>query len=295
MVARLAGTASYTTGPATRRALAEVGALGATTGNVVHLAQRPSTDPASMSVLAHELTHARNPVMRPRFLLHNHSGSMDADERSARSVGDQVTRSGATVRRMLGDGPNVLSGLGSQVADQATSTVSQVSSAASGIGDRVADQASAISAGIVDSLRVGGASGANVVDVARTAVEQTVRETATTAVREATEAGGDLDASARNMLAQLDNLVGNASATAAQTAGGVARDVQAAGTTAAGAVSQAAGAVAQGVAGAAGAAASGLSTASGMAKADLDRIAEALEERILREIERRGGRYAGVF
>ncbi|MFD1050360.1 hypothetical protein ACFQ1S_34960, partial [Kibdelosporangium lantanae] len=28
---------------------------------------------------------------------------------------------------------------------------------------------------------------------------------------------------------------------------------------------------------------------------DLDRIAEALEERLLRQLERRGGRYAGVF
>jgi hypothetical protein len=180
--------------------------------------------------------------------------------------------------------------------------VSQVGQAASGIGDRVADQASAISAGIVDSLRVGGASAGSVVDAARTAVEQTVRETATTAVREATEAGGDLDSSARNMLAQLDNLAGNAAADAQAAATGAVN--QATGMVG-GAVNQATGAVnqatqfAQGVAGQAaglaGQAASGLAAASGMAKADLDRIAEALEERILREIERRGGRYAGVF
>jgi hypothetical protein len=38
-----------------------------------------------------------------------------------------------------------------------------------------------------------------------------------------------------------------------------------------------------------------LGAASGLAGADLDKIAEALEERLLRQLERRGGRYAGVF
>ncbi|MEU5266861.1 DUF4157 domain-containing protein [Amycolatopsis sp. NPDC021455] len=35
--------------------------------------------------------------------------------------------------------------------------------------------------------------------------------------------------------------------------------------------------------------------AKGPSAADLDRIAEALEERVLRQLERRGGRYSGVF
>jgi hypothetical protein len=35
--------------------------------------------------------------------------------------------------------------------------------------------------------------------------------------------------------------------------------------------------------------------AKGQSTMDLDRIAEALEERVLRQLERRGGRYSGVF
>jgi hypothetical protein len=319
LVARLAGSASraaYTTGPATRRALGEVGALGATTGSVVHLARKPSTDSVSMGVLAHELTHARNPISRPRFMLHAPGGSMDADERSARAVGNEVTRGGGPgilVQRMP-DPSNVLGGLGSQVGNAAGSAASQAGQAVSGaaggvakqlgstvagLGDRVAAQAGSISAGIVDALKVGGASATGAVDAARNAVEQGVRQTANSVVQEASSAGSELDSGAQNMLSQLDALIGNAGANAQQMASGAAGAVEDGLASASGAVTDAAGgALSQAqnaVAGVASKAAGGLAAASGMAKADLDRIAEALEERILREIERRGGRYAGVF
>jgi hypothetical protein len=53
------------------------------------------------------------------------------------------------------------------------------------------------------------------------------------------------------------------------------------------------GAQAQGALGKA--AGAGPGAVAAIAGADLDRIAEALEERLLRQLERRGGRYAGVF
>ncbi|MFD0744928.1 DUF4157 domain-containing protein [Phytohabitans flavus] len=59
----------FTTGPATRQALAAAGALGATTGTVVHLPAPPAHGPLASAVLAHELTHTRSPVRRPRFFL----------------------------------------------------------------------------------------------------------------------------------------------------------------------------------------------------------------------------------
>jgi hypothetical protein len=96
----------YTTGPATRGALAAAGALGATTGTVVHLPAPPSMAPRSVSVLAHELTHTRQPVRRPRFFLGGLTAHLDDDERSALAAG----------RRVLGGalpaGPTVGSGLG---------------------------------------------------------------------------------------------------------------------------------------------------------------------------------------
>src|SRR5256714_9146511 len=80
--------ASYTTGPATRHALAAAGAHGATTGSVVHLPAAPGPVPGPLlGVVAHELAHARNPVSRPRFLLEVPDGAADADERTALSVG----------------------------------------------------------------------------------------------------------------------------------------------------------------------------------------------------------------
>jgi hypothetical protein len=41
--------------------------------------------------------------------------------------------------------------------------------------------------------------------------------------------------------------------------------------------------------------AAGPGVAQALSGPDLDKIAEALEERLLRQLERRGGRYAGVF
>src|SRR6185436_18878474 len=97
-------TPRFTTGPATRQALAAAGALGATTGTVVHLPGAPTTAPSSMQVLTHELTHTRSPVRRPRFFLGGLTAHLDDDERGALAAG----------RSMLGGiptGPTVGSGL----------------------------------------------------------------------------------------------------------------------------------------------------------------------------------------
>src|SRR6185503_7816575 len=63
------------------------------------------TAPSSMQVLAHELTHTRSPVRRPRFFLGGLTSHLDDDERGALAAG----------RRMLGGGiptgPTVASGL----------------------------------------------------------------------------------------------------------------------------------------------------------------------------------------
>jgi hypothetical protein len=369
LVAQLTGKAHgarYTAGSATRRALNEVGALGATTGSVVHLAQQPSMAPSAMGVLAHELTHARVPVSRPRFMLHNHTGAMDSDERQARSVGSMFqgaslspAASSAAPVRVQRFGLPSASGLVGGLRDQATSAVSslgnqatgavgglrdraesaigdgasavtnQVSSAASGLsdrftsaagdfGNRMASEASTVTAGIVDSLPVGG--GANgvvtaVSQMAQTVVENAVREATQTATAQASQAVGEMSQAAQNMASNLQSmatsgvsgLAGQANQMVSGAMGQATGALQGLGDQAMGALGDAQNAVTSGVSGvsgvsglanqAMGAASNALGPGASQAISglDLDRLAEALEERLLRQIERRGGRYAGVF
>nr|CTQ89587.1 proteophosphoglycan ppg4 [Kibdelosporangium sp. MJ126-NF4] len=341
LVAQLTGSpdgASYTAGPATRRALNEVGALGATTGRVVHLAQQPSADPASLGVLAHELTHARSPVTRPRFMLHHHTGSMDSDERQARTVGSQFdTVAPMRVQRLFGGGvpslpspSGVVSGLTNQatgmvggLANTATSAIGsganeltgaaggmgeRFAGAASGFANRMGEEAGSVSAGLIDSLPVGG--GANgvvgaVSQIARTVVDNAVREATQSAISEANQAVSQVSQAAQGMVGQLqgmatdgvNGMAGQANQWvngAMSQAGGAVQDL---GNQAMGAVGDAQNAVAGAAGQAMGAAGQALGPGAQQALSgvDLDRIAEALEERLLRQLERRGGRYAGVF
>jgi len=99
---RIAGTADirYTTGPATRAALAAAGALGATTRDVIHLPRQPVA--ADLTVVAHELAHARRAVVRPRFLLADRHAHADDDERAAREVAHAAVTAPAVSRLPVG-------------------------------------------------------------------------------------------------------------------------------------------------------------------------------------------------
>jgi len=220
----------FTTGPATRHALAAAGALGATTGTVVHLPATPSPAPAVAAVLAHELTHTRSPVRRPRFLLGGMSGLLDDDERSALSAGrEQLT------------------------------------------------QAAPMGAGIVDRLPVGGGIGA-VGDVATRAARAAVLEAAASPLASATGFLNSASGAATNALGSANGLASNAMGAAdglVSSATSTAADV-------------ATGAVSNLVSGTTGG-------ADKPTPLDPDQVVEIVEARLLREIERRGGRWAGVF
>jgi hypothetical protein len=354
LVAKLTGRtggARYTTGTATRRALDEVGAFGATTGSVVHLAQTPSMEPTSLGVLAHELTHARTPISRPRFMLHNHTGSMDADERQARSVGS-IFESPVHVQRfsLPGGGSNLVSGLTNRatgalgglghqatdavggLADRGRSAVSdgvntaqgyvgdaagyannavtglndRFTSAATGVGNDVADGIQSVSAGLVNQLPVGGAG----VEGVAGAVSQMARDAAQSAVQEATgltqSAQGAISGlqgmanrGVSGLAGQADQMIGGATGQVDQWVNGAVAQAQGVGDE----VSQAVGGAENAVAGGVDNVLNRAGNAKGLGPGavpqisgqDLDRIAEALEERMLRQLERRGGRYAGVF
>jgi len=239
----------FTTGPATRNALAAAGALGATTGTVVHLPSVPAASPAMSAVLAHELTHTRSPVRRPRFLLSGLSGLLDDDERQALSAGRE---------RLAGAGQGLVESGRQRVAD-----------------------ALPTGAGIVDQLPVGGGLGA-VGDVATRAAKAAMLE-ATSGPLGAAQgwAGGAQNA----LTGAVDSASGMASGAMSAASGAVDSATDAV----SGAAGQAMSAV-QGAAQTAGGLASG-----GKNAMDPDKIVEIVESRLLREIERRGGRWAGMF
>ncbi|HET9656121.1 MAG TPA: DUF4157 domain-containing protein [Kineosporiaceae bacterium] len=91
---RLSGRTSprVTSGPATRAALAASGAVAAATGDVVHLPAMPSARAGrtALVTLAHELIHLRQPVTRPRFALAAPTGALDLEERATRGLADRV-------------------------------------------------------------------------------------------------------------------------------------------------------------------------------------------------------------
>jgi hypothetical protein len=221
-------------------------------------------------VLAHELTHARQPVGRPRFLLRAHSGAMDADERAAHTVGQQAA---------AGTGLSASQG-GSPPAVQRS--ISSLASA----GRAAIPPPGSVTPGLVDQLPVGGASG-NAVSEARSAGEGF-----------ASHATGT-DATARGLLAAL----AAADPGSAAELAGAASLAGAAGSTAAGELAGAGHHEAEAVAGAVSSAAAGhgagttaaVSAAHSASDLDVERIIAAVEQRLLRQLERRGGRYAGVF
>lgn len=238
------GTPRFTSGPRTRRALGAAGALGATTGSVVHLSRLPlgegsdESDPAA-AVLRHELSHAARPVSRPRFLIQGAQGG-DGDERVAR-------RAQVSVRHAV---------VGAQV------------------------RGPTVSSGVLSALPIAGPGAAPA-----SAALSPVRTP-------------DLDALARAALVHhADRSPGAAPSAAATTGFVVARAPESA---AAPGARTADGGGASGASG--GVAGAGTGGAAGPAAAveaphppDMDAIMDAIGDRLLREIERRGGRWSETF
>jgi hypothetical protein len=235
----------YTTGPATRRALSAAGALGATTGTVVHLGAPPTAGPQVAAVLAHELSHARTPVSRPRFLLGGLTGG-DDDERQALATG----------RRYLGGLTEGLPGGPSGAAES-------------------------VGAGIVGNLPVGR-------DMAP--VAEMATQVARAAVLEATAATSGIASSLSSAGSQLaggaSGLVDSATSAVSGATAPVGDGAPGGGDAPGGAPGGAPGAsVVSGPGG----------TKAAATPLDPDRVIEVVQERLLREIERRGGRWVGVF
>jgi hypothetical protein len=243
---------SYTTGVATRQALALAGAHGATTGSIVHLPQAPThSSPRMLGIVAHELAHASRPVGRPRFFLRSltsMAGHLDHDEHDALGLGHRV-QAAATRGNVMGGG-------------------------------------------VVGDLPVGGGSGASdaVRNAVRSGASQRTPDLHAPSLGTGTGTGG-LPSFGSSMPSvpgapHLPDLPGGAPhlpnvphpnlPSGGPTASVPADHGSPGGGGSGGAAPPSAGSPAGG-------------------NVDIDQIAEALEERVLRQLERRGGRYAGVF
>jgi hypothetical protein len=249
----------YTTGPKTRRALEAAGALGATTGSVVHLPETPAPGgPAAMfGVLAHELAHARQPLPRTRFLLHTPDPAADAEERAAQHAG----RSAETVlaRRTTGIGTPA-----GQHRHAETHT-----------------------AGLVARLPVGGAATVAAAPTSSADAPAVQRLAGRRSAGPVTTRPEPVEAPAPQQTDDPDDL-DEADETGA--ADPVAQP--AAGPTTGGATPGVGGTSVHSAPATTGGPAAGPATPQGP---DIEALLQAIEQRLLRQIERRGGRYAGLF
>lgn len=81
------------TGPSSRHALRMARSRAATADGVIHLPTAPDRSRDTAALIAHELVHVAAGGRRPRFHGDRH---LDHEERTARQVGDAVRRRGAT-------------------------------------------------------------------------------------------------------------------------------------------------------------------------------------------------------
>ncbi len=270
-----------TTGARTRHALAAAGALGATTGATVHLARLPGRDDAPGSapvrVLAHELAHSRTPVARPRFLLAGLIGH-DEEERAARAgegaaamLGGAAGRAGAALGSATGRAGSHVDQLRSRAGDFIQSGRQEVAGGLAAARS-VADLPVSGLAGLreaVGSLGPGGTAGLPAAGLAD-------------AVSGVTGGlPGQLEGAVQSAQGGLGGLAGATRSAVEGAAGQAGGLVDAVGSSAGAAL------------GAAGKAASAVGAA--VSPSDLDRLFDAMEDRLLRELERRGGCYEGMF
>jgi len=133
-------------GPATTRALAAVGKQAATVDNVIHLAAAPATRPPAPEIVAHELVHAARPSPVPRFFDDDHHSEEEALARSTgrllravaaptdvapatidlvgRAAGAGTTAAPSVAHMPVGAGTGLLTALGTSGARAAGGAVS---------------------------------------------------------------------------------------------------------------------------------------------------------------------------
>lgn len=294
----------FTAGAATRRWLRTSGARAAATDTTMHLPSHPGTGPSQVGAVAHELTHLAHRGGRPRFLLSRLPTAPDAEERLAQQVGEAARR---LASRPAG-GAADLAGRAGDLAGRAGDLAATGGELAGRIADRAARvPAAARGAGLPalpvpeapagpgplphPSLPVAGVAGAAQLahEAARAAVAERLgaaaptRPDATAAPAGAALPGAAGSTGGRMMPALPPAPPGMAGVAAEHHPAGPRSPARGADRTPA-----SPDAVHTGAAASAGNPPAATDSA-------FDDLLDALEDRLLAELERRGGRYAGVF
>jgi hypothetical protein len=309
----------FTAGAATRRWLRASGARAAATGTTMHLPSHPGTGPSQVGAVAHELTHLAHRGGRPRFLLSRLPTAPDAEERLAQQVGEAARRlasqpagRAADLAGRAGD----LAGRAGDLAGRAGDLAGRAGDLAATGGDlagRVADRAGRVPAAVrgaglpalpvpevpagpgplpvpYPSLPVAGVAGAAQLarEAARAAVAERLGAAAPTPPDQTAAPAGEAlrgaaGSSGGRVMPALPPAPPGMAGGAAEHPAGPRSPARAAGRTPA----------------SPDAADTGASAAAGNPPAAtdpaFDDLLDALEDRLLAELERRGGRYAGVF
>ncbi|MDQ3735386.1 MAG: DUF4157 domain-containing protein [Actinomycetota bacterium] len=262
---------------ATRAALRASGARAATTGVTMHLPSPPDGSVRTRSLVAHELSHVRD-SLRPRLVSRTHH----TDTTASRAGHGPARRAESTPHFLL----ERLSGIADAGERRARETGSAVGSTAGGAGSSLADLAAAGFAQRtppVGDLPVGGL--APLLSRATAVARETATEVAGQAAALPTRVEGAIGAAGERLPATAGDAGGivEGAAESAETGGWAWQST--AGTAMSALPAEIAGA---GHGPSAGGDGRGL---SGRA----DELLEVLEDRLIAELERRGGRFAGVF
>ncbi|BEP13943.1 hypothetical protein acdb102_22540 [Acidothermaceae bacterium B102] len=227
----------------------------------MHLPSKPTFEGVAGRLLTHELTHLRQPLARPRFWLESSSGALDHDERSVQTLTSDQVRHGPAPS---GTGPGRLPVMRSAIAgstDDATA----------------ADHSPAATAGIVDSLPTMAGSAAA---AGRSAALQVVSRAMSAPGMTSLHDGQDATAS---------------SATTGGATGEPADDGGQAGPAGADPAAGSAGASSDQTAAPQGSPSIATAAETALPEQVVDSLVEALELRLLADLDRRGGRYSGAF
>ncbi len=278
-----------TSGPATRRALRAAGTQGAATAGTIHLPVAPERSSKGLGILAHELSHAADTDTRPRLF---GEGLLDMGERRARDIGQAVSSAAGGARQ------SASSAIGSarQAAGSVVGGVRNEAADLAGRAGRAAQGAVGAAEGLLErppisSLPIGGMAAAVPAAVraaegmmaqaggAASSAMETAQGYAARGQAMAGQAIGDATAMAQQGWSRAQDFARGAVGQAEQQAGALRGRAE----EAVGDARAALGSVVQD--------ASAVLEQSGQ----VDAMIEAIEQRLLAELERRGGRFQGLF
>lgn len=286
-------------GHETRQALQALGARGATLDSTVFVSEPVSEPtPQAAEILAHEFVHVPERPTAPRYF----TGILDAGERLARRTG---RRAMSAVRQA----PQQPGGVREAVSDAAGATSGALASARGSAEEQI-EAARGMASGYagrgISALRGGLRQATGAV---REAAGPTLSRLGSLPIPGASALAGSAEAGLGELGGMASGALGQATQSGQEALesviGGVQQGVEAAGGALWGAQDALGGALsgAQSAAGAAGDAAMGSigSLLGGGASSALDatsqmgELMELIEDRIVAEIERRGGRFQGAF